>query len=429
MRNFLKISTIFLIVIVGVVYYILNSPYRMHRVEQFFNPTLQQLPSLRARIITEDNVTLAYSEYVYHLSFLGGVYNTQDFQKILDSINTVKKIDTASAMKCYFRNTNKEYKIVLYGFDEKSVKQIETVFHQENIKLQYAFKLSGERRVYPYDNTLTPLLGYNKKLIDKTTNYTYLSGVQGLEKSYNDILADTPLVKAQDIHLSIDFKKQRVLEKELDELKALYDAKEVISVVLDTDTFYIKAFASSNRYNPKSIKREEYANLNIHALQYLFKLDEFATLVKDILYLNAKNPKYEIYADLELTESSKIDLPNERVYNNNNDINGFENFKVNLMQLLRAYSPFYSQGYIGNPKVVITQSTDKKPLISQELAQTFRKKANLFFESMPGRRVNIEFKDVNVTAAIYMKGYQENQHNYMQVFFTIDKPKKEDTSL
>ena len=62
----------------------------------------------------------------------------------------------------------------------------------------------------------------------------------------------------------------------MDELKALYDAREVISVLIDTDTFHIKAFASFNRYNPNDIKEKDISNLSVHAIQYLFRIDEFS---------------------------------------------------------------------------------------------------------------------------------------------------------
>ena len=256
----------------------------------------------------------------------------------------------------------------------------------------------------------------DKKQIDTATNFTYLEGVTGVEKEYNTLLSDTPLVRAKDLHLSINFQRQKKLEQEVYELKALYDAREVVSVVLD-DTFHIKAFASSNRYIANDIHRKDFANLDVHAIGYLFKLNEFGFLVGDALYFNAKNPKFQIYADLELNQPSGIDLPYERFYNNED--RDFKNYKVNFIQLVKAYSPFYLGGYIGNPKVVKTQSTDKKQIISQELAESLKKKADIFFGTMPGRRVTLEFEDNNISADIYMRGFTKNNHKYMQVYFTI----------
>jgi len=370
---------------------------------------------LRGKIVTEDNVTVSYTQELYKLTFFGTPYDKKRVVKLLDEINREVPIDIQSALKRYLRDKGEKYKVLLYGLTKNDVEKIQKILDSSESK-GFSFVLSGERRVYPYGDFLTPVLGYNKKKIDTATNFTYLEGVTGVEKEYNTLLADTPLVRATDLHLSIDFQRQRSLEKELIELKALYDAKEVISVVLD-DTFHIKAFASSNRYVPNDIHRKDFSNLDIHALQYLFRLDEFGSLVGDTLYLNAKNPKYQIYADLELNQPSGIDLPYERVYNNEN--RDFKNYKVNFIQLVKAYSPFYLDGYIGNPKVAKIQSTDQKQIISQELAQSLKKKADMFFGAMPGKRVTLEFKDKNISADIYIKGFTQNNHKYIQAYFTI----------
>jgi cell division protein FtsI/penicillin-binding protein 2 len=366
------------------------------------------------KIITDDNVTVAYSQKVYKLTFFGTAYDKKRVRELLQKINKQVPINIVSAMRRYFRDTHQEYRILLYGVSKKDMVKIQEILDDTLMK-GFSFVLSGEQRVYPYGEFLTPLFGQIRKKIDATTNYTYIEGVNGLEKVCSS--------KKEDTHLNIDFKMQRSLEKEVYELKALFDAKEMTSVILDTDTFFVKAFASSNRYNPKHIQRKDFAKLNINAVQYLFKLNEFAILVEDMLYLNAKNPKYQIYADLELTKPSGIDLPYERVYDNTN-IEGFKNYKVNFMQLVKAYAPFYTDGYIGKPQVVKNQPSDKKHLISKELAKSLKKQADLFFGNMPGRVVTLEFQDKNVSATIYMKCFIENEHHYMKAYFTIYSEEK-----
>jgi hypothetical protein len=370
---------------------------------------------MRGKIVTDDNVTVAATQKIYKLTFFGTPYNKEQMKSLLTKINKKVPINIQSALQRYFKDRNEKYKIVLYGLTKDDVVKIQNILDSSRSK-GFSFVPGGERRVYPYGDFLTPVLGYNKKQIDTATNFTYLEGVTGVEKEYNTLLSDTPLVRAKDLHLSINFQRQKKLEQEVYELKALYDAREVVSVVLD-DTFHIKAFASSNRYIANDIHRKDFANLDVHAIGYLFKLNEFGFLVGDALYFNAKNPKFQIYADLELNQPSGIDLPYERVYDNGN--RDFKNYKANFMQLVKAYSPFYLGGYIGNPKVVKTQSTDKKQIISQELAESLKKKADIFFGTMPGRRVTLEFEDNNISADIYMRGFTKNNHKYMQVYFTI----------
>jgi hypothetical protein len=73
-----------------------------------------------------------------------------------------------------------------------------------------------------------------------------------------------------------------------------------------------------------------------------------------------------------------------------------------------------ADGYIAKPQVVKNQPSDKKHLISKELAKSLKKKADSFFDNMPGRVVTLEYKDKNISAAIYMKAY-----------FTVLNDKKE----
>ncbi|MEN4054207.1 hypothetical protein MNY27_10500 [Sulfurimonas sp. NWX79] len=372
---------------------------------------------LRANIITDDNVTVAYTQKVYKLTYLGTPYKKERLHTLLNKISKQISINKESALKRYFRDSSQTYKVLLYGLTREQVGKIQKVLDNTSNK-GFSFVLSGERRVYPYGDFLTPVLGYNKKLLDKATNFTYLDGVSGLEKEYDMILSENPLIQAEDIHLSIDFIKQKSLEKEVDGLKALYNAQEVISVILDTENFHIKAFASSNRYNPTDIHRENMNDLSIHGIQYLFQLESFATLVKDTLYLNTKNPKYEIYADLELDRPSGIDLPYERVYSNK-DLYGFQNYKVNFMQLVKAYSLYFSGGYIANPKIVKFQDSDRRAIISKELAQKLKTQAEQFFGDMPGKRVTLEFEDKNVSANIYMTSYEKGNKQYIKAYFTI----------
>ncbi len=371
---------------------------------------------VRGKIITEDNVIVTYSQKVYKLTFLGTPYTKKRLRALLKNIKKQVSIDISSVLRRYFKNPREKYKVVLYNLNENDVAKIQTILNDVDISREFSFVLSGEKRVYPYSDFLTPVIGYNKKQINKKTDFTYLSGVSGIEKTYNDRLA-----KAEDIHLNIDFNMQSSLEKELYELKALYDAQELISVVLDTDTFYIKAFASSNKYNPKSIKQKDFANLDVHGIQYLFELNKFAPLVKDVFYLNAKNP---IYRDLELGRQSGIDLAHERIYNNAN-IKDLKRFKVNFMQLVKAYSPFYSGGYIGNPKIEKMQEVNKKQIISKELAQKFKEKLDKFFNTMPGQPVILKFGDRELSASIYMKNFIQNRHHYMKAYFIINNLKKE----
>ena len=100
---------------------------------------------------------------------------------------------------------------------------------------------SGESREYPYDNLLTPIIGYPHKL--EEDGYTYIKGVKGLEKRFeNELQAKQnelsqgprdvnsyiilnrdsftkPKINGLDIKLNIPVSLQIRVEKMLDEMK------------------------------------------------------------------------------------------------------------------------------------------------------------------------------------------------------------------
>ena len=391
-----SIFFIFLILLISGIFYILNSPYRLHRVQNWLayenEKTLPHKP-LRAKIITDDNVTLAYSEYVYHLSFLSNQYTQEEFQNLLEMIDKDVKINEKSALKRYFRNKKDEYKIVLYAINEKNKTTIEKILDTQEKKKNYAFTLSGERRVYPYKETLTPVIGYTKKLIDKD-DFTYLKGKDGLEAYYDDTL------KKEDIHLAINFKLQKNLEKEVDELKTLYNAREVISIILDPETFYIKAFASTSRYNPKSIRQSDYINLRSHALNMFFYLEDVAKPFLDAIVGDfGKNIK------LSINETSGIDLPFEKIVNNSNKP------QVNFLQFVKVYSIFYTGGKAANLKIVPSPYPQEKMLMTS---------SNLDEIDINTKDTLIKFNDGNSTGFVYSKKNLFNGKKMMQSYMVIN---------
>jgi len=168
---------------------------------------------------------------------------------------------------------------------------------------------SGERRIYPAVGSLTPIVGYVKKI--EKNGITQVTGVKGLERYYEDkllsiqdslvvgnrdisntIILNRDSVKSQrvnglDIHTTISLKLQKILEDMIDEHKVELDAKEVIVSVMHAETGALLSLATSNRYNPDFIKRSEYPNLNVSAIEYAYepgsvmKAITFALLLKE----------------------------------------------------------------------------------------------------------------------------------------------------
>ena len=162
---------------------------------------------------------------------------------------------------------------------------------------------SGESREYPYDKLLTPILGYPHKLEDD--GYTYLKGVKGLEKRFDNELSPRqdsisrgkrdvnsyiilnresftkPKINGLNIKITIPVSLQIKMERMLDEMKTDLDAKQIMLAIMDAKKGDILTMASSNRYLPKDIQRSDYPSLNSGMIEYSF---EPGSVIKPITF-------------------------------------------------------------------------------------------------------------------------------------------------
>lgn len=153
---------------------------------------------------------------------------------------------------------------------------------------------SGEERVYPYHDAMTPILGF-MKTNNNQAGKIRVNGVDGIEKKYNeklnnmqngvlkgekDILSyiifnkDSQIIQRKDgddLVLSIPLKLQRNIELMLDRYKEKLGAKEILVAVMESDTGKILSLASSNRYDPNNIRQEDVPNLKINATWFAFE--------------------------------------------------------------------------------------------------------------------------------------------------------------
>ena len=162
---------------------------------------------------------------------------------------------------------------------------------------------SGEGRVYPYGNVLTPIIGYPHKLEDE--GYTRIKGVKGLEKRFDNELSSSqdgfsrgqrdvnsyiilnknsftkPNIDGLDMKLTVPISLQIKIEKMCSKMKKELRAKQVMISVMNSQTGNVLAIASSNRYLPKHIKRSDYPSLNSAMIEYSF---EPGSVIKPITF-------------------------------------------------------------------------------------------------------------------------------------------------
>ena len=198
---------------------------------------------------------------------------------------------------------------------------------------------SGESREYPYGNLLTPIIGYPHKL--EENGYTYIKGVKGIEKRFEDALSPRQneisqgkrdvnayiilnkesftknSINGLDIKLNIPISFQIRVERMLDSMKKKLDANQIIVAVMNSRNGKVLALASSNRFLPKHIKRSDYPSLNSAVTEYSFepgsviKTVTFAILLDKGLInpydlVNGHNGRFKI-GNKVITDEHKFD--------------------------------------------------------------------------------------------------------------------------
>ena len=176
---------------------------------------------------------------------------------------------------------------------------------------------SGEARLYPYGNLLTPLIGYPRKFEEE--GYTRNRGIKGLEKQFDTSLQArrdgyayaprdvnnykrltkesqySPALDGFDLQLTIPVTLQIRVEKIADAMKAYLLAQEIMVVVMDSRTGEVLSLASSNRFYPTNIQKSDYSSLNTGALEYSFEPGSvLKPLVFSILLEHGKVNPYDI---------------------------------------------------------------------------------------------------------------------------------------
>ncbi len=162
---------------------------------------------------------------------------------------------------------------------------------------------SGESREYPYANLFTPIIGYPHKV--EEDGYTYIKGVKGLEKRFDEALSPRqdevsqgkrdvngyiilnkesftkPNVNGLDVKLNIPVTLQIRIEKMLDSMKKELEANQVMIAIMNSKNGKLITMASSNRYLPKKIRRRDYPSLNSAMTEYSF---EPGSVIKPITF-------------------------------------------------------------------------------------------------------------------------------------------------
>lgn len=276
-------------------------------------PTLmieKQELSVRGTIYSADNFKLSSSQKLYKATIDTRSLDPNKkslFIKLFSiysgiPVNTItRKIDVAS-------KKSPGTLVLSYRIDSRTAKNLKElsfklrrlgVFQAIQIngsKIVYGLTIeeSGEKRIFAYKDSMTPAVGYMRK-IESDYGKTKVEGIKGLEKTYNELLNNSRDGKLKgyrdvlsyisfdknseitarkdgvDLYLNIPLKLQKNIEMILDKHKQKLQCDEIIVSVLESKTGKVLTLASSNRFNPDSIKQDDIPNLNVNAIEYQFE--------------------------------------------------------------------------------------------------------------------------------------------------------------
>lgn len=198
---------------------------------------------------------------------------------------------------------------------------------------------SGESREYPYGDLLTPVIGYSHK--QEEDGYTRIRGIKGLEKRFDLELSarqdgscqgqrdvnsyiilnknsfTKPEINGLDIKLTIPVALQIKMEKMLDKMVLELDAEQIMLAVMNPKDGKVLSLATSRRFMPKNIQKEDFSALNSAMTEYSFepgsvvKVITFSILLDKGLIspyemVNGYNGRYQLGKKV-ITDEHKFD--------------------------------------------------------------------------------------------------------------------------
>lgn len=144
-----------------------------------------------------------------------------------------------------------------------------------DLKIDGVYLLKESKRVYPYKNLLSHVLGYvgidNQGLSGIESYYDkYLTGKNGYIKYYSDARGnkiDKPLdyvapTSGMDISLTIDIRIQKSIERELDNAVSKYNPEQALILVANPNNGEILGMASRPNFDPNNYSNYDIKTIN-----------------------------------------------------------------------------------------------------------------------------------------------------------------------
>ncbi len=282
--------------------------------------------ALRGNIITKDGFIISSSKEVYRAEIdLRSINNAKlDLFLKLFQIYSNSSNETMKDIKKRLANKNpKSYNFVLLqNIDSKQASYLKEL--AKKLYVQGFFKAftnsnnkvetrglniieHKEDRNYMSKDSLTPVIGYTRVVLDKEYGVFKNVGVKGLEKYYDECLKALQDEKIQgfkdiggnivlnldsiqqrkingcNLYTNIILKIQKSIEKSIDQSNLDLQANEIIVGVMESKTGKIVALTSSRRYDPSN-RGKDLSVLNASAIEYSY---EAGSVIKPFIFTTA----------------------------------------------------------------------------------------------------------------------------------------------
>ena len=312
-----KILVLFLFLIIGFIIFLSSQLYTVihdrHSPSQF---TSNETRAERGEIISADGFHIATTQQLFKAVVntrnidpdkkelfvkLFSIYSGISEKKIKKALNSRK----GSVVLSYHINPQTAQYLKSLAYKLRRMKVFVEYVRPNGRTILHGLSIlpSGEKRRYPYDDLLTPIVGYIHKVEDNA--YTRVRGVKGIEKSFDNVLnaqEDGKQFGLRDVNnymilnkksytradmdglsvqLSIPVTLQKRVEQVLSKMQKKLDAQEIMAVVMESSTGKIISMASSNRFEPNNIHFSDYPSLNANVVEYSF---EPGSVLKPIIF-------------------------------------------------------------------------------------------------------------------------------------------------
>ena len=265
--------------------------------------------SVRGDIVSSDNFKIASSKKVYKAMIDNRHLDPLKEELFINLFSIYSGMDYKSIKEKLIEGKKEPGNLVLtYNIDSRSAKNLKELAFKliqldvftsrlvngSKILRGLTISESGEKRTFSYNDTLTPVVGYISKF-ESESGKTKVNGIKGLERNYNKVLNQSKdgilqgdrdvlsyisfdknsiirkRVDGATLNLNIPLKLQKNNETTLDIYKKKLSADEIIVSIMENKTGRIITMASSNRFNPEKIAKEDIGSLNVNAIEYQFE--------------------------------------------------------------------------------------------------------------------------------------------------------------